>query len=282
MRSSVIVACVLFSGLAERGGACRYAAHPANQWDKKDCARYCVTAVAAVNATPLTACRYAADPANQWDKKNCALYCVTVVAVMAKTAAAGATAVNGLVDVSAFYSQHVLPELTTEDVDARPVLKADCLRRASLGIALGSTDGSFVSNRCICTGCRIVSRAFAAVSHPLRTAGAVSEMCASRQKLAHTSCDSQMHILRRYVYMFRGKLAKADLLAVFPSVMRLLRAESNVVHSYAAIVIERLLALQLAQARRLAHLLAKGCTVLRALLYCLFQSSPAKKAMLAI
>jgi exportin-2 (importin alpha re-exporter) len=58
------------------------------------------------------------------------MYCVTALAVQGKTAAAGATAVNALVDVSAFYREHVLPELTTEDVNVRPVLKADALRSA--------------------------------------------------------------------------------------------------------------------------------------------------------
>jgi exportin-2 (importin alpha re-exporter) len=48
----------------------------------------------------------------------------------------------------------------------------------------------------------------------------------------------------RYLYLFRSRLPKAKLLAAFPVVMRLLQADSNVVHSYAAIVLERLLALR--------------------------------------
>ena len=50
---------------------------------------------------------------------------------------------------------------------------------------------------------------------------------------------------RRYLYLFRSKLPKADVLAAFPAVVKLLGADSNVVHSYAAIALERLLALQL-------------------------------------
>ena len=72
--------------------------------------------------------QYAADPAGQWATKNCAMYCVTALAVLGKTAAAGATSVNELVDVEAFFREHALPELTTADVNARPVLKADALR----------------------------------------------------------------------------------------------------------------------------------------------------------
>lgn len=49
----------------------------------------------------------------------------------------------------------------------------------------------------------------------------------------------------RFVTLFRSTLSKALLLEAFPQVVRLLGAESNVVHSYAAICIERLLALKI-------------------------------------
>ena len=49
----------------------------------------------------------------------------------------------------------------------------------------------------------------------------------------------------RYITLFRSKLSKDLLKQVFPNVVALLLAESNVVHSYAAITIERLLALKI-------------------------------------
>ena len=76
--------------------------------------------------------QYAADPAGQWATKNCALYMVMALAVRGKTLAAGATTVNELVDFEAFCREHVLPEIATDDVNARPVLKADALRCAPL------------------------------------------------------------------------------------------------------------------------------------------------------
>jgi Cse1 len=57
----------------------------------------------------------------------------------------------------------------------------------------------------------------------------------------------------RYVYLFRSKLGKAALLEAFPAFVRLLQADSNVVHSYAAIVIERLLALHMPDVRSSAR-----------------------------
>jgi exportin-2 (importin alpha re-exporter) len=51
--------------------------------------------------------------------------------------------------------------------------------------------------------------------------------------------------LFRYIYLFRSKISKAVLLSTFAPIVRLLQANDNVVHSYAAITIERLLALHL-------------------------------------
>lgn len=62
----------------------------------------------------------------------------------------------------------------------------------------------------------------------------------------------------RYIYLFRSRLPKQKLLAAFPTVMRLLQSDSNVVHSYAAIVIERLLALRVPSAPAVAVAAAAG------------------------
>lgn len=48
----------------------------------------------------------------------------------------------------------------------------------------------------------------------------------------------------KFLTTFRSQLSKADAIAVFPAVVRLLGSDSNVVHSYAAICIERLLSMK--------------------------------------
>lgn len=77
--------------------------------------------------------QYTANPEKEWPNKDCALHMVMALAVKGKTAAAGATSVNELVNVEQFCEQHVMPELSTADVNERPVLKADGLRCASAG-----------------------------------------------------------------------------------------------------------------------------------------------------
>eukprot|EP00892_Ulva_mutabilis_P007603 jgi/Ulvmu1/5214/UM022_0007.1 len=72
--------------------------------------------------------QYAENPAENWITKDIALYMVMALAVKGKTAAAGATTVNSLVDINAFFQQHIVSELTTADINERPVLKADSLR----------------------------------------------------------------------------------------------------------------------------------------------------------
>ena len=49
----------------------------------------------------------AAAPSQNWRAKDCALYLVVALTVRGRTAAAGATATNQLVNVPDFYSQQV-------------------------------------------------------------------------------------------------------------------------------------------------------------------------------
>ena len=75
---------------------------------------------------------HARSPAAAWKAKDCALYLVTALAVRGKTAAAGATATNALVNLQDFFLQQVAPELSggggDGGVDAQPILKADALK----------------------------------------------------------------------------------------------------------------------------------------------------------
>jgi exportin-2 (importin alpha re-exporter) len=54
----------------------------------------------------------------------------------------------------------------------------------------------------------------------------------------------------KYLTTFRSLISKADAIAVFPHVVRALNSDSNVVHSYAAIAVERLLSMKV---RPIAH-----------------------------
>lgn len=48
----------------------------------------------------------------------------------------------------------------------------------------------------------------------------------------------------KFLTTFRSQIPKAEALAAFPGLVRLLGSDSNVVHSYAATCIERLLSLK--------------------------------------
>ena len=76
--------------------------------------------------------QYAQSPEQNWKAKDCAIYLVMALTVRGKTAAQGATTTNQLVNVLDFFSQHVLPELQSQQLAERPVLKADALKYLTL------------------------------------------------------------------------------------------------------------------------------------------------------
>ena len=71
---------------------------------------------------------YATNPQNKWRRKDAAIYLVTSLAVRAKTAKHGITQTNRLVDLAEFCATHVVPELRSAEVDALPVIRADCIK----------------------------------------------------------------------------------------------------------------------------------------------------------
>jgi exportin-2 (importin alpha re-exporter) len=71
---------------------------------------------------------YAASRSSEARRADCALRLFAALAVRGRTAAAGVTAVGEGVDVAAFYSAHVRPELDAADVNERPIVKAAALR----------------------------------------------------------------------------------------------------------------------------------------------------------
>ncbi|GAB4819020.1 hypothetical protein N2152v2_006066 [Parachlorella kessleri] len=117
----------------------------------------------------------ALSPQHNWRAKDCAIYLVTALTVRGKTAAAGATTTNTLVNLQDFFKQHIAPELGASNPNDLPILKADALK---------------------------------------------------------------------FITTFRSQLPKDTTLALFPSLINLLGAESNVVHSYAAIAVEKVLSLK--------------------------------------
>lgn len=114
----------------------------------------------------------AAAPDKAWRAKDAAIYLVSALTVRGRTAAAGATSTNVLVNLQDFYTAHIAPELADADVERRPVIKADCLRFATT---------------------------------------------------------------------FRSQLPRAAALDLFPRAAALLASTHNVVHSYAATLVDRLL-----------------------------------------
>eukprot|EP01083_Nonionella_stella_P081201 223562_1 len=71
---------------------------------------------------------YSKDPAKNWFSKDAALFLVIAIAVKKKTVRAGATEVNQNVNVPEFMTNHVFPELTSENIEQLPILKADCIK----------------------------------------------------------------------------------------------------------------------------------------------------------
>ena len=63
-----------------------------------------------------------------WRAKDGALHLVIAVAVMSSSATTGAGALNQDVDILDIFNSHVLPELHDDDVDSRPIVKADAVK----------------------------------------------------------------------------------------------------------------------------------------------------------
>ncbi|KAG5184186.1 Cse1-domain-containing protein [Tribonema minus] len=72
--------------------------------------------------------RYASDPAQQWRCKDAALQLLLAVSVRAASAAHGVSETNQYVNVMEVFSSSVLPEISTPDVNTRPIVHADCIK----------------------------------------------------------------------------------------------------------------------------------------------------------
>ncbi|KAJ1930620.1 importin-alpha export receptor [Tieghemiomyces parasiticus] len=72
--------------------------------------------------------RYAQDPAGEWRAKDVALFMVTSISAVSVVARHGATKVNDLVNVTDFFSQHILGHLQKVDDGSHPILKVDAIK----------------------------------------------------------------------------------------------------------------------------------------------------------
>ena len=89
-----------------------------------------VTAIISEIITALLA-EYDQDPENQWHAKDQAIYLVIALAATSQTRVKGVVAVNELVPLVDFFQSAIMPELEdVQNLNARPVIKADCLRFA--------------------------------------------------------------------------------------------------------------------------------------------------------
>jgi len=76
--------------------------------------------------------KYQTDPAKLWLLKDTSMYLILALSIQGSTVRQGATRLNPLIDVMGFFSQHVLPELRDGDVNVNPILKADCIKFATV------------------------------------------------------------------------------------------------------------------------------------------------------
>lgn len=71
---------------------------------------------------------YQAKPNECWRNKVAALYLVTTLSAKGSTARHGTTQVNALVNVTDFFTTHVLPELQNSNVNQFPLVRAECIK----------------------------------------------------------------------------------------------------------------------------------------------------------
>ncbi|ESP05357.1 hypothetical protein LOTGIDRAFT_205558 [Lottia gigantea] len=115
---------------------------------------------------------YSVNPAGNWRSKDSAIYLVTSLAAKGQTQKQGVTQTSGLVNMTEFFENQILPDLQSANVNEVPILKADALK---------------------------------------------------------------------YLMVFRNQLPMTALNTGLPCLVNLLTSDSNVVHTYSAHCLERLL-----------------------------------------
>jgi len=72
--------------------------------------------------------RYGQNKNDNWQQLDVAINLVLAVSVRTSSSALGVSKVNDKIDVMAFFSNHIVPELMDQDHNARPMIKADAIK----------------------------------------------------------------------------------------------------------------------------------------------------------
>jgi exportin-2 (importin alpha re-exporter) len=75
--------------------------------------------------------KYTANPASEWKSKDACINLIFALCIKAQTKQFGVSQVNQFLSVNDFFAQHILPELQAADVNALPIVKADCIKFVS-------------------------------------------------------------------------------------------------------------------------------------------------------
>ncbi|CAM9270853.1 unnamed protein product [Discosporangium mesarthrocarpum] len=71
---------------------------------------------------------YAANPDANWKAKDAAIQLMLALAVRAQSHVRGVSMTNEYMDILEAFTSHILPEIQNPDVNARPIVRADCLK----------------------------------------------------------------------------------------------------------------------------------------------------------
>jgi len=63
-----------------------------------------------------------------WKAKDAALHLVLAVSVISSSSLGGAITLNPNINILEIFSSHILPEINDNNVNARPIVKADCIK----------------------------------------------------------------------------------------------------------------------------------------------------------
>ena len=141
---------------------------------------------------------FAINPVTNWKNKDCAVY---LVVSLATEKAGGSSVLTDLIDVQRFFASVILPELTSQDVNGFPMLKAGALK-------------------------------FVIMFRNQLSKEAVIQIFRDLDR----SIVTELNIAHEW-----KRISKTVTIQIFHLLVRFLIAESNVVHSYAAYCIEKLL-----------------------------------------
>ena len=141
---------------------------------------------------------FSANPVTNWKDKDCAVY---LVVTLASEKTGGSSILTDLIHVRRFFSLVILPELTSQDVNGFPMLKAGALK-------------------------------FFIMFRNQLSKEAVIQIFRDLDR----SIVTELNIAHEW-----KRISKTVTIQIFHLLVRFLIAESNVVHSYAAYCIEKLL-----------------------------------------